>query len=304
MTDQRSLYNNFKTFVLLAGLTALLLGAGRIMGGPHGLIIALILTAVMNLGAYWFSDKIALAMSGAREVSPGDAPELHRMVNALAQRASLPMPRVYVIPEMTPNAFATGRDPKHAAVAVTEGIMRMLDRDELEGVIAHELAHVKHRDILISSVAAMLAGALTHLAHMLQWSLMFGGMGHQDDDEGGSPLGLIGVLAMMILAPIAAMLIQMAISRSREFEADRGGAAICGRPMSLANALLKLERGVQMMPMQVNPATAHMYIVNPLSGQSLAGLFSTHPPTEERVARLTEMARESAFTQPAMATWR
>ena len=306
MMNQRSLYNNFKTFILLAGLTSLLVGAGYLIGRQSGLIIALIFALLMNFVGYWFSDKIALAMSGAREVDATQAPELHAMVSQLAQRANLPMPRVYVIPEPMPNAFATGRDPQHSAVAVTEGIMQMLSRDELEGVIAHELAHIKHRDILISSVAAVLAGALTGLAHMLQWTLMFGGMGgHSDDEEGGNPLGIIGALAMMILAPIAAMLIQMAISRSREYEADRGGAEICGRPMSLANALLKLERGAQMMPMQVNPATAHMYIVNPLSGQALAGLFSTHPPTQERVARLQELAQEAAFAQPSpMTTWR
>ena len=304
MTNQRSLYNNFKTFILLAGLTSLFMGAGFMMGRTQGLIIAFGFALVMNFVGYWFSDKIALAMSGAREVSPDDAPELHRMVSQLAHRANLPMPRVYVIPEMTPNAFATGRDPNHSAVAVTEGIMQILSRDELEGVIAHELAHIKHRDILISSIAAVLAGALTQLAHMLQFSLMFGGFGGRDDDEGGNPLSLIGAIAMMILAPIAAMLIQMAISRSREFEADRGGAEICGRPMSLANALLKLERGVQMVPMAVNPATAHMYIVSPLSGQSLAGLFSTHPATEQRVARLQELAHEAAYAQPApMMTW-
>ncbi|MDQ3813232.1 MAG: zinc metalloprotease HtpX [Armatimonadota bacterium] len=303
MTNQGSLYNNFKTFILLAGLTSLFMGAGYLIGRTQGLIIAFGFALVMNFVSYWFSDKLALAMSGAREVSPDEAPELHRMVSSLAQRANLPMPRVCIIPEMTPNAFATGRDPNHSAVAVTEGIMQMLNRDELEGVIAHELAHIRHRDILISSIAAVLAGALTSLAHMLQFHLMFGG--YSDDEEGGNPLGLIGALAMIILAPIAAMLIQMAISRSREFEADRGGAEICGHPLSLANALLKLERGVQMMPMNVNPATAHMYIVSPLSGQSLAGLFSTHPATEQRVARLQEMAREAAFAQPApMTTWR
>jgi heat shock protein HtpX len=302
--NQRSVYNNFKTFILLAGLTALLMGAGFTMGGRNGLMIALGLTLVMNFASYWFSDKIALAMSGAQEVSPQQAPELHAMVSRLAQRANLPMPRVYVIPESTPNAFATGRDPKHGVVAVTEGIMHMLSREELEGVIAHELAHIKHRDILIASVAAVLAGALTQLAHIFQFGLMFGGMGGHDDEEGGNPLGIVGALAMMILAPIAAMLVQMAVSRSREFEADRGGAEICGHPMALANALLKLERGVQLMPMQVNPATAHMDIVSPLSGQTLAGLFSTHPPTEQRVAKLQELAGEYSMTQPSATNWR
>jgi heat shock protein HtpX len=303
--NQRSVFNNFKTFILLAGLTSLLVGAGYLMGGRNGLMIALGITLVMNFASYWFSDKIALAMSGAQEVSPQEAPDLHAMVARLAQRANLPMPRVYIIPEQTPNAFATGRDPKHGVVAVTAGIMQMLSRDELEGVIAHELAHIKHRDILISSVAAVLAGALTQLAHIFQFGLIFGGMGGQNDEEGGNPLGMVGALVMMILAPIAAMLVQMAVSRSREFEADRGGAEICGRPMSLANALLKLERGAQLMPMQVNPATAHMYIVSPLSGQTLAGLFSTHPPTEQRVAKLQELNNEYATGQfSATASWR
>jgi len=287
-----SLFNNFKTFVLLAGLTALLLGVGAIIGGRSGMMIALFFAFVMNFAGYWFSDKIALSMSGAKEVSPQDAPELHEMVERLAQNAGLPKPRVYVIPEMQPNAFATGRNPKHSAVAVTQGIVQILTREELEGVVAHELAHIKHRDILLSAVAAMIAGALTHMAHML----MFMGMGHSDDEEGGSPLGMVGALAMMILAPIAAMIIQMAISRSREYEADRGGAAICGNPMALANALLKLERGAQTIPSHADRATAHMYIVSPLSGQQLAGLFSTHPPTAERVARLEQLAREAAFS--------
>jgi heat shock protein HtpX len=241
-------------------------------------------------------------MSGAREVTPQEAPDLHALVGDLARRANLPMPRVYVIPQTAPNAFATGRDPKHAAVAVTEGIMQMLNRDELEGVVAHELAHIKHRDILISSVAAVMAGALTQLAHMFQWGLMFGGFGGRDDDDNGAG-GLIGGLLMMIVAPIAAMMIQMAISRSREYEADRGGAEICGRPLSLANALLKLEAGAQRWHMHADPATAHMYIVNPLSGQALAGLFSTHPATAERVARLDALAGQPEFAPSAMTTW-
>jgi heat shock protein HtpX len=278
--------NNFKTFVLLAALTALLIGAGFVMGGRGGLMIALGLTVIMNFAGYWFSDKIALKMSGAREVSPAEAPELHSMVGNLVQRANLPMPRVYVMPTMTPNAFATGRNPKHSAVAVTEGIMQILDRDEMEGVLAHELAHIKNRDILISSIAAMLAGALTQLANMFQWAMIFG-IGRDEED---GPASMAGGIAMMVLAPIAAMLVQMAVSRSREYEADRIGAQICGRPLSLANALLKLERGAQLVPMAANPATAHMYIVNPLRGASLMKLFSTHPATEERVARLRAMA--------------
>jgi heat shock protein HtpX len=297
-----ALWNNAKTFMLLAGLTALFMGAGYAFGRQQGMIIAFGFAMLMNFGSYWFSDKLALAMSGAREIGPDDAPEYYAIVQRLAGRAGLPMPRVYIIPEMAPNAFATGRNPKHSAVAATEGILRMLNREELEGVMAHELAHIKHRDILISTIAATMAGALSQLAHMFAFSSMFGG---HDDEEGGSPLGAIGGILMMILAPIAAMLVQMAVSRSREFEADRGGAQICGNPLALANALLKLERGVEVMPMQVNPATAHMYIVNPLHGGGLASLFSTHPATEQRVARLQEMAREMGIhTSPAMTSWR
>ncbi len=301
--NQGSLYNNAKTFMLLAALTALFMGCGYMMGRTNGLIIAFGFALVMNFVSYWFSDKIALSMSGAREVSAAQAPDLYSIIGQLAQRTGLPMPRVYVIPSAQPNAFATGRNPQHSAVAVTQGIMEMLSRDELEGVIAHELAHIQHRDILISSVAAVLAGALAQMAHMLQWSLMFGGMGGRRDSR-DNPLGIVGLLATMIVAPMAAMLVQMAISRSREFEADRGGAAICGRPLSLANALTKLERGAQVRPMHVNPATAHMYIVNPLRGQDMANWFSTHPSTTERVARLQELARQNAFGHAApMATW-
>ncbi|MBO9539181.1 zinc metalloprotease HtpX [bacterium] len=281
--------NNFKTFILLAALTALVLGAGMVLGGRHGLMLGMVLAIGMNFAGYWFSDKIALAMSGAQETSPEQSPELFRVIQHLTQRAGLPMPRVYITPDWTPNAFATGRNPQHSAVAVTQGILQMLDRDELEGVLAHELAHIKNRDILISSVAAMLAGVLTQLAHVFQWGLMFGG--NRDNDEEGPGLG--AQLAMMVVAPIAASLVQMAVSRSREFEADRIGAQICGRPMSLANALLKLERGVEQHPMaNANPATAHMYIVNPFAGMgsALFKLFSTHPPTEERVARLRALA--------------
>ena len=282
-TKSFSTVNNLKTFALLAVMTAILLGFGS-MFGRNGFMIAIFFTVVMNLGGYWFSDKIALAMSGAKEVSSQDAPQLHGMVEALCKRAALPKPRVYIIPENAPNAFATGRNPKHSAVAVTQGLLQMLSREELEGVVAHELAHVKHRDILISSIAAMMAGALTHMTYMMMW---FGG-----DDEGGSPLGLVGILLSVILAPIAAGLIQMAISRSREYEADRLGAEICGNPLWLASALRKLEAGAQAIPMQADPATAHMYIINPLKGVNFAKLFSTHPATAERVARLEVMARE------------
>ena len=283
-TKSFSTMNNLKTFVLLAAMTAIVLGFGS-MFGRNGLMIGILFTVVMNLGGYWFSDKIALAMSGAKEVSSQEAPQLHGMVEELCARANLPKPRVYVIPQNAPNAFATGRNPKHSAVAVTQGILQMLSRDELEGVVAHELAHIKHRDILISSIAAMMAGALTHMTYMMMW---FGG----GDEDGGSPLGIVGMLLSVILAPIAAGLIQMAISRSREYEADRLGAEICGNPRSLANALRKLEAGAQTMPMHADPATAHMYIVNPLKGVNFAALFATHPPTAERVARLETMAAE------------
>lgn len=290
-TKSFSTLNNLKTFALLAAMTAILLGFGS-MFGRGGMMIALGMTVIMNLGGYWFSDKIALAMSGAKEVSPTDAPQLHNMVESLCTRAGLPKPRVYLIPEAAPNAFATGRNPQHSAVAVTQGLMQILSHDELAGVVAHELAHIKHRDILISSVAAMMAGALTHLTVMMMW---FGG---GNDEEGGSPLGLVGMILAMVLAPIAAGLIQMAISRSREYEADRLGAEICGNPMWLADALRKLELGTSQIPMQHgDPATAHMYIVNPLKGVrgvNFAGLFRTHPETGERIARLETMARERA----------
>ncbi len=278
--------NIFKTFILLAGLTALFLLVGRSLGGQTGMTIALIMAGLMNFFAYWFSDKMALAMSGAQPVSESEAPELHAIVANLAAKAGLPKPRVYIIPTQTPNAFATGRNPKHAAVAVTQGIMAILNRDELEGVLAHELAHIKNRDILISSIAAVIAGAISYIAQIAQWGLMFGGFGSNDDDDSG---GFLGAIVMMIVAPIAAMLIQMAISRSREYLADSTGAKICGCPEALASALRKLEEWNHKMPMEVNPATAQMYIVNPLTGSSLANLFSTHPPIEERIRRLLSM---------------
>ncbi len=281
--------NTLKTFILLAGLTALLMTIGNAIGGRNGLMLALTIAAVMNFVGYWFSDKIALSMSGAQPVSESDAPDLYRMVRELSRRAELPLPRLYVIPGPTPNAFATGRNPQHSAVAVTSGIVNILSRDELEGVIAHELAHIKNRDILISSVAAMIAGAISQLAHMAQWAMMFGGM-HRDRDDHEGTGGLLGGLAMMIVGPIAAMLIQMAISRGREYQADAVGAQICGRPLSLANALQKLETGNHRFPMDVNPAQAQMYIVNPLTAGGMARLFSTHPPMAERIKRLREMA--------------
>ncbi len=278
--------NIFKTMALMTGLTLVLLWAGNAMGGQTGMTIALVIALAMNGFSYWFSDKIVLKMYKAQEVSRADAPELYEMVRRLTHKAELPMPRVYIINQPQPNAFATGRNPEHAAIAVTTGIMKVLSAEELEGVVAHELAHVKHRDILIGTVAATLAGAITYLAHMAQWALIFGGR----DDEDSNPLVAI---AMMIVAPIAAMLIQMAISRSREYAADAGGAKIAGNPRYLASALRKLDTASQQIPMKAEPATAHMFIVNPLSGKSMAKLFSTHPPMQERIARLESMGRVS-----------
>jgi heat shock protein HtpX len=280
--------NMFKTFILLAGLTVLLLLIGQALGGRQGLYFALFMALIINFIGYWFSDKIALAMSGAQEVSINEAPDLHQMVEKLAVQAGVPKPRVYIIPQDTPNAFATGRNPEHAAVAVTQGILRILKPEELEGVLAHELAHVRNRDILISSVAAVIAGAISYLATMAQWGA-FLGMGRSDDDEGGGGGNMISVLLMAIVAPIAAMLIQMAISRSREYAADATGAKIVGAGRPLANALVKLEEYNKQIPMQVNPAQAQMYIVNPLSAGGFTRLFSTHPPIQERVARLMAM---------------
>ncbi|MEW5804975.1 MAG: zinc metalloprotease HtpX [bacterium] len=282
--------NSLKTAFLMTLLTVLVVLAGRAMGGESGMVIAFVFALVMNVGSYWFSDKIVLTMYRAREVSRQQAPELYEIVETLAQRAGLPMPKVYITPQESPNAFATGRNPKHAAVAVTSGILRILDRDELAGVLGHELAHVKHRDILISTIAAVMAGAITMLASMARWSLIFGGFGGGNHNRRGEG-SIIPALVMMILAPIAAMLIQMAISRSREYMADEDGAKISGHPMWLADALKKLQRGSSVVPMQANPSTAHMFIVNPLRGGGIQNLFSTHPPMEERIARLQRMAR-------------
>ncbi|HLA28542.1 MAG TPA: zinc metalloprotease HtpX [Syntrophales bacterium] len=278
--------NTIKTALLLGGLTGLLLLIGGYFGGQQGMVIAFIFALVMNFGSYWFSDRIILRMYHAKEVSETQAPELFTLVRNLALKASLPMPKVYIIPEGVPNAFATGRDENHAVVAVTEGILRILSREELEGVISHELTHIKNRDMLIGSIAATLAGAIVMLAHMAQWAAIFGGGSRDRDDEGG---GIAGLIFMAILAPIAASIIQMAISRSREYLADAGGARISGRPYDLAGALEKLSRASQAAPMKANPSTAHMFIVNPLTGRSLMNLFSTHPPVEERVARLRAM---------------
>jgi len=271
--------SGLKTALLLGALSGFLLVIGRIFGGQTGMLFALVMAAVMNIGSYWFSDKIVLRMYKAQPVGP-DHP-LARMTARLAQRAGLPMPKVYIIPDMSPNAFATGRNPSHAAVAATEGIMRLLPENELEGVIAHELAHVKHRDTLISAVAATIAAAITWIA---QWGMYFGG-GNRDE-RGGS--NIFAMLAMMILAPLAAGLIQAAISRSREFAADAGGAEIAGSPYGLANALQHIEGAVKQIPMDANPATAHMFIMSPFSGKGLSNMFSTHPSTEARVKALME----------------
>lgn len=278
--------NNIKTLFLLVTLTLILVWAGAAIGGKQGMTIAFIFALGINFFAYWFSDKIILRMYRAREVSESEAPELYGIVRRLAQKAEMPMPKVYIIDEEQPNAFATGRNPKHAAVAVTIGIMRILRHEELQGVIGHELAHVKHRDILVSTIAATIAGAISYLAHMAQWAMIFGGH-RRDDEEGGNP---IAAIAMMIVGPIAAMIIQMAISRSREYAADEGGARLAGDPRYLSGALRKLHLASQKIHMNANPATSHMFIVNPLSGGGLLKLFSTHPPIEERIAKLESMS--------------
>jgi len=278
--------NTLRTGILLGALTGLLMLIGGYFGGKQGVVIAFIFAMVMNFGAYWFSDKLILRMYSAQEVSESEAPELYRMVKTLALKAGLPMPKVYIVPGDTPNAFATGRNENHAVVAVTEGILRILNRDELEGVIAHELSHIKNKDMLIGSIAATLAGAIVMLANMAQWAAIFGGASRDSDDEGG---GFIGLILMAILAPIAATIIQMAISRSREYLADDGGAKVSGKPYGLANALEKLSRASHVIPMDANPSTAHMFIVNPLTGKSFMTLFSTHPPIEERITRLRSM---------------
>lgn len=276
--------NRVKTVLLLTGLTIFLIFMGKLLGGRQGMYLAFILALGMNFFSYWFSDKIVLRMYGAQEVSPEEAPQIHQMVEELAHEAGIPKPRVYIIPDDSPNAFATGRNPQHAAVAATQGIIRLLTPVELKGVLGHELGHVLNRDILISTIAATLAGAIMILASMARWGAILG-MG-RDDEEGG---GIFGVLVMSIIAPIAAMLIQMAISRSREYLADETGARLAHNPESLARALEKLSLGTQRIPMDASPATAHMFIVNPLTGKSLMNLFSTHPPIEERVERLRAM---------------
>jgi heat shock protein HtpX len=280
-TTKRSNFGaTLRTTILLASLTGLLVVIGALIGGPQTALVFLGIALLFNLGAYWFSDKLALTMSRAKPLEESEAPRLYQIVRELTTRADLPMPRLYMIPQDQPNAFATGRSPKHAAVAVTRGITRLLSEDELRGVLAHELAHVRHRDILLTSVASAIGGAITYLGYML---LFFGG----DDDE--SPLGLVASLALVILAPIAATIIQLAISRQREFSADATGAEITGNPESLASALERLEEGAKAVPMQVNQAAEPLYIVKPFSGGGIASLFSTHPPIEERVRRLRQM---------------
>jgi heat shock protein HtpX len=283
--------NLVKTGVLLAALTVLLVLIGGALGGQNGMITAFVLAMVMNFGSYWFSDRIVLAMYRAQPVEEAQAPGLYRIVRTLATRAGIPMPRVYMLPDDTPNAFATGRNPQHAAVAVTEGILRLMSEEELEGVLAHELSHVQNRDTLTMAIAATLAGAITYMAQMAQWAMIFGG-GRRDSDEDSSGGGVVGGLLMIVLAPLAATLIQLAISRSREFQADASGAHMAGQPWGLAKALEKLEMASKMQPMQAaTPATAHLFIVNPLTGGGWSTLFSTHPPIAERVARLRAMAR-------------
>jgi heat shock protein HtpX len=285
--------NQFKTFFLMLVLTVLFILVGTAIGGKSGAIYAFIFAALMNFFSYWFSDKIVLRMYGAREVSQSEAPELYGIVAELTSKASLPMPKVYIMENDTPNAFATGRNPEHAAVAVTSGIMKILSKEELMGVIGHELSHILHRDILISTIAATMAGAISILATMARWGAMFGGF-RSDDEEGGGGGNILVVLLVSIFASIAAMLIQLAISRSREYLADEGGAHLAN-PLSLARALEKLEVAAQRIPMDANPSTAHMFIVNPLRGGRVLSLFSTHPPIEERIARLEEMARTGRF---------
>ncbi len=286
--------NTTKTILLMVGLTVLLVFIGGAFGGRQGVIIAFMFAMATNLFSYWFSDKIVLRMYSAREVTETEAPELYSVTRDLAMKMRMPMPKVYIIPSDAPNAFATGRNPNHAAVAATQGILRLLTREELAAVMAHELGHVTNRDILIGTIAATIAGAISMLAHIAQWGMIFGGFGgRRDDDEGAG--GMIGTILMIILAPIAALLIQMAISRSREYEADATGARISGNPLALASALRKLQAGSQRIPMDANPATAHMFIVNPLRSGGIVNLFSTHPPMEDRIARLESMVYGQPF---------
>lgn len=288
--------NQIRTTILLAAMTALILFIGQALGGRQGMIIALVFATGMNFFSYWYSDKLVLKMYRAQEVTPQQAPDLYRMVERLSQRAQLPMPKVYLIPKDTPNAFATGRNPEHAVVAVTRGLLELMAPDEVEGVLAHELAHVNNRDILIGSIAATMAGAIMMLASMAKWGAIFGG--HRGSDEEGGGMGMIGTLALAFIAPMAAGVIQMAISRSREYLADATGARFAGSPDGLAKALEKLGAYSQRRPMNANAATAHMFIVNPLSGRSMQNLFSTHPPIDERVRRLRGGAPVDSSSPP------
>jgi heat shock protein HtpX len=283
--------SHIKTLLLMAGLSAILIIMGNMLGGQQGILIALVFAVAMNVGSYWFSDKIVLSMYQARELFPADAPVVYQIAEELAQRAGVPCPRLFIVPQEAPNAFATGRDPQHAVIAVTEGIMRLLPPEQLRGVLAHEMAHIAHRDILIQSAAGVIGSAITAIANMLQWAMIFG---NHRDEEGNSSSPL-AALAMMILGPLAATLIQMAISRRREYMADAAGAAYCGDPMALAQALNNLDAYSRHIAMQANPATENMFIVSPLSGDSLRRMFSTHPPMEERIANLQEMARSGRY---------
>lgn len=277
--------NTLKTAFFLTLLTLLLIFIGRILGGNSGMVIALIFAAILNLGSYWFSDKIVLGIYRAQKIEEGDNPGLYKIIRRIASQAGLPMPKVYIIPTDSPNAFATGRNPEHSAVAVTSGILRILSEEELEGVISHEMSHIKNRDILISSIVATVAGAISMLAQMAQFAAIFGG-GRDEENRGGG----LGLLFMAIIAPIAALLIQLAISRSREYQADESGAKISHKPLALAGALKKLSYASQRIPLEANPSTAHLFIVNPLTGGGLTSLFSTHPPLEERISRLEGLA--------------
>lgn len=284
----KAMNNILKTTFLLGALTALLMLFGKAVAGEQGMIMAFFFACAMNFFSYWFSDKLVLAAYRAEPLAETDAPEVYSIVRELAQEAQIPMPRIYMIPTQSPNAFATGRNPNNAAVAITQGIFELLNREELKGVLAHEMSHVLNRDILVSSIAATLAGAISMLANMARWGLMFGSSRREDDRDGGNPIAL---LLMAILTPIAAMLIQLAVSRSREYGADESGGHLCGNPLYLASALRKLESGSQQRRMaQADPSTAHLFIVNPLKGEGFANLFSTHPPIEERIARLERMA--------------
>jgi len=279
--------NSLKVFILMGGLSILLVLLGNAIGGPSGAAVFLLISLGINLFSYYYSDKIVIKMTGSHPVTEEEAPELHAMIAKLARRAGIPMPRVYITPSHQPNAFATGRNPANSAVAVTEGILNTLSRNELEGVLAHEIAHISNRDVLIGTIAAAFAGAISMIASVVQWGAIFGGLGNSDEEEGGG--SLIGSLVFALIAPIAAMLIQMAISRSREYLADEIGAKLASNNKGLADALVKLERGSHTAPMAVNPSASHLFIVNPINGQFLAGLFSTHPPINERVRRLLEM---------------